>query len=245
MSIVGSVESLWRYPVKSMRGEELAETFVGFGGLQGDRLFAFRSSLARADFPYFTGRQQPEMIRYRTRVREGNSSNDWMVDVETPAGKSFAIDDPALIEALRDGADPQHQLSLMRSKSALADAFPVSIFSLQTAAKLGDEIGTAVDQRRFRANMFVDLPGSAGFAEDEFVGHFLRIGRDAVVKIIKRDGRCMMINLHPDTALATPAILKTVAQAHEGHAGVYGAVVSEGTVRKGDPVELLAAWERE
>lgn len=30
MSIVGSVDSLWRYPVKSMRGEELREAVVGF-----------------------------------------------------------------------------------------------------------------------------------------------------------------------------------------------------------------------
>ncbi|TFH58173.1 MAG: hypothetical protein E4G91_09650 [Candidatus Zixiibacteriota bacterium] len=41
MSIVGTVESLWRYPVKSMRGEERDELFVGFGGVYGDRLFAF------------------------------------------------------------------------------------------------------------------------------------------------------------------------------------------------------------
>ena len=42
MSIVGRIESLWRYPVKSMRGEELDEAFVGFSGVYGDRLFAFK-----------------------------------------------------------------------------------------------------------------------------------------------------------------------------------------------------------
>ena len=29
MSVVGKVESLWRYPVKSMRGEELEDAFGG------------------------------------------------------------------------------------------------------------------------------------------------------------------------------------------------------------------------
>ena len=43
MSIVGKVESLWRYPVKSMRGEELEETFAGYPGVYGDRVFAFKS----------------------------------------------------------------------------------------------------------------------------------------------------------------------------------------------------------
>ncbi len=43
MAVVGRVESLWRYPVKSMRGEELPEAFLGFAGVYGDRVYAFRS----------------------------------------------------------------------------------------------------------------------------------------------------------------------------------------------------------
>ena len=49
----------------------------------------------------------------------------------------------------------------------------------------------------------------------------------------------MMITLDTDTAEKTPAILKAVAQAHEGMAGVYGAVLVEGMMHKGDSVELL------
>ena len=44
----------------------------------------------------------------------------------------------------------------------------------------------------------------------------------------------MIITLDPETGEKTPAVLKTVAQAHEGMAGVYGAVLVEGMVRKGD-----------
>ena len=65
MSTIGTVESLWRYPVKSMRGEELAEVFAGYAGVYGDRLFAFESSAGRKGFPFFTGREQRQMIRYR------------------------------------------------------------------------------------------------------------------------------------------------------------------------------------
>jgi MOSC domain-containing protein len=121
----------------------------------------------------------------------------------------------------------------------MTDCRPVSIFSVQTAKKLGDETGVAVDKRRFRANIYVDLTSSGGFAEDEFVGRSLRIGAKVTVAVLQRDGRCMMITLDPDTAEKTPAILKTVAQAHEGMAGIYGAVLTEGMIRKGDPVELL------
>ena len=53
MGVVGKVESLWRYPVKSMRGEELEEAiFVGFAGVYGDRLYAF-SQLGGAEVGHF------------------------------------------------------------------------------------------------------------------------------------------------------------------------------------------------
>ena len=69
MSIVGTVDSLWRYPVKSMGGEELEEAFVGFPGVYGDRYFAFRSPASPKGFPHLTGRDQEQMLRYRPRFR--------------------------------------------------------------------------------------------------------------------------------------------------------------------------------
>jgi uncharacterized protein YcbX len=69
MEIVGRVESLWRYPVKSMRGESLPEAFAGFAGVYGDRVYAIRSSAAPKGFPYLTGREQPAMLRCRASFR--------------------------------------------------------------------------------------------------------------------------------------------------------------------------------
>ena len=262
MSIIGRVESLWRYPVKSMRGEEMEEMFAGYPGVYGDRLFAFESSANPKGFPFFTGRDQRQMIRYRARFRNPEKAarpvnvgeaeklspnlnpisadvSELMVDVETPDGNIFAIDDPALIDNLRSNIEGNHELTLLRSDKAITDCRPLSIFAVQTAKRLGEETGVAVDKRRFRANIYVDLPSSNGFAEDKFVGRSLRIGSRVIVAVLQRDARCMMITLDPDTAEKTPAILKAVAQAHEGMAGVYGAVLAEGMIRKGDPVELL------
>ena len=262
MSLIGTVESLWRYPVKSMRGQELDEIFAGYAGVYGDRLFAFESSANRKGFPFFTGREQRQMIRYQPRYRNPDkaarpinwaeaeklppganpisaSAAELMIDVETPDGKTFAIDDPALIDNLRTGLDENHELRLLRSDKAITDCRPLSIFAVQSAKKLGDETGINVDKRRFRANVYLDLNSSNGFAEDQFVGKQLRIGSKVVVSVLERDPRCMMITLDPDTAEKSTALLKTVAQAHEGMAGLYGAVLAEGMIRKGDPVELL------
>jgi hypothetical protein len=260
MSIIGSVDSLWRYPVKSMRGEELDELFAGFSGIYGDRLFAFRSSASPKGFPYLTAREQRRLLQYRPHFRypdkaarpinlteaESMGANplsadlaELMVDVETPDGETLAIDDRALIDIIRADLEEKHQLTLMQSQVAMTDCRPMSIFSLQSARQLADETGTEMDKRRFRANVYVDLTSAQGFAENEFVGRSLRIGPKVVVRILERDPRCVVITLDPDTGERTPALLKKVAQAHDGMAGVYGAVMVEGVLHKGDPVELL------
>jgi uncharacterized protein YcbX len=260
MSVIGKVDSLWRYPVKSMRGEELDEAFAGFSGIYGDRLFAFKSAASPKGFPYLTAREQRRLLRYHPRFRHPEKAarpinlteaesmganplsadpSELMIDVETPDGKTLAIDDPDLMEMLRSDIDQKHQLTLMRSERALTDCRPVSIFSLQSAQQLAEETGTSIDKRRFRANVYVNLASAQGFAENEFVGKSLRIGPKVVVTILERDARCVMITLDPDTGEKEPAILKKVAQAHEGMAGVYGAVVVEGLLHKGDSVEVM------
>src|SRR5881409_2777541 len=213
MSIIGTVDSLWRYPVKSMRGEELDEAFVGFSGVYGDRLFAFKSSASPKGFPYLTAREQRKLLQYRPHFRypdkaarpvnlseaESMGANpvsadpsELMIDVETPDGRTVAIDDSALLELLRTDIDQKHQLTLMRSERAMTDCRPVSVFSLQSARQLAEETGVPIDKRRFRANVYVDLTASGGFAENDFVGRSLRIGSNVVVRILERDARCVI-----------------------------------------------------
>jgi uncharacterized protein YcbX len=115
----------------------------------------------------------------------------------------------------------------------------ISLFSLQTARQLGEEAGAVLDKRRFRANVYLDLGTGSGFSENEFVGRKLRIGSQVVVSVLDRDPRCQMITLDPDTTAADPEVLRRVARGHDGTAGVYGAVLAEGTIRAEDPVEIL------
>ncbi len=137
MKVVGKVESLWRYPVKSMRGEELQEAFVGFAGFYGDRFYAFASSAAPKGFPYLTGREKEQMLLYRPAYRHAEqmrkppnlaeaealgpgitplypAAADLMVDVQTPSGSLLAIDDPGLISMLRENLRERHELTLVR-----------------------------------------------------------------------------------------------------------------------------------
>jgi MOSC domain-containing protein len=262
MSAIGRVDSVWRYPVKSMRGEQLPEIFAAFAGVWGDRLFAFKSSATPVGFPYLTGREAHEMLLYRPRFRHPEKAakpanlaeaeelspilnpvaaepDDLALDVETPSGEVLAISDPALLRQLAGRAGDGHSLTLLRSERAMTDCRPISLFSLQTAKQLGDEVGSVLDKRRFRANVFLDLGTAAGYSENAFVGRKMRIGPKVVISVLERDPRCQMITLDPDTAIPNPEVLRNVARGHEGTAGVYGAVLAEGIIRVNDAVEVM------
>jgi hypothetical protein len=260
--LVGHVESLWRYPVKSMRGEALPEAFVSFSGILGDRLYAVHNSAAPKAFPYLTARGRNDMLLYCPFFRDPGravlpsnlaeaevlgpgvtplypSPDELAVDVETPAGDVLGIDDPRLLHALSDNKSPASALTIRRSDRAFTDCRPISMFSTQTIRKIGDAVGLSVDKRRFRANIYVDLASGEGFAEDQYVGRQLRIGSKVVIAALERDPRCQMISLDPETAEANPEVLKYVARNHDGKAGIYAAVLAEGMVRAGDEIRLV------
>lgn len=262
MTKIGVVDSLWRYPVKSMRGEEAPKVFVGFSGIYGDRLYAFKSSASEKCFPYLTGRELEGMLLYRPKFRnsavadlpeyltEAENSAPGLnpcfddpanlsVDVETPSGQVFAIDDHDLCNQIRQGLEDGIDVTLLRSDRSLTDCRPISLISTQTIGQLGKEVGEPVDPRRFRANLYLDLKAAEGFAEDAYVGKTLAIGPKVKISILERDPRCKMITLDPETGKINPRVLQHVGRDHGGHAGIYGAVLVEGLVSQGDTVELV------
>ena len=262
MTTIGTVESLWRYPIKSMSGEAMTEAFMGFSGFYGDRCFAFKNSSARKGVPYLIATVQQQMLRYRPQFRYAERAakppnlieamsiapgitpanaepNDLSLDVVTPSGAVVAVDDPALIEMLVEGLRGENHLTLVRSDRALTDCRPVSLISLQTVRQVEAELGVPVDKRRFRANVYLNLASDHGFAEDELVGRRLRIGSHAVIMVLERDPRCKMISLDPDTGEHNPEVFRKVAQAHGNFAGVYCAVLVEGILTESDSIELL------
>jgi MOSC N-terminal beta barrel domain len=116
VELIGTVESLWRYPIKGMRGEALKEAFVGFPGVYGDRVYAFRNSVAPKGLPYLTSRELETLLLYQPRYRNPErmtkpanlaeaeaiapgltpvyaDSMDVALDVDTPSGDRLAIGD--------------------------------------------------------------------------------------------------------------------------------------------------------
>ena len=97
-----------------------------------------------------------------------------------------------------------------------------------------------IDKRRFRANFYVEWDNQDDpFFELTLVGKTLKIGDNLELTIVERDPRCKVVTLDPDTAEATPKLLRYLARNHGGNAGVFAAVLQRGQGNKGDPIFVI------
>ncbi|ANM29479.1 hypothetical protein ABI59_07610 [Acidobacteria bacterium Mor1] len=228
---VGTVVGLWRYPVKSMAAEALKRADVGWQGLDGDRRWAFvRDDVRGSGFPWLTIRQNPGMQQYRPAFVDETAAESSAVEVRTPAGVRLGVDEPKLAAELW----PKGASAIKQNRGAF-DTFPLSLITVQTVRQLGELVGEPLEVARFRPNILVDTGTDEPFPEDAWVGRTLRIG-SARLRVDKRDGRCVVITVDPETSERNPAVLRAVAQEREGCLGVYGSTVEPGGLSLGDPV---------
>jgi uncharacterized protein YcbX len=227
---VGRVVGLWRYPVKSMGAEELAEVEVSWHGLAGDRRWAFiRNGVVQSGFPWLTLRERGDLNHYRPSFIDPAQPDKSPTMVRTPSGIDLDIKDPALAAELSPGS------RVIKQDRGIFDTFPLSLITTQTIVQLGDLVGTPLEVERFRPNLLVEASEEAPFPEDDWVGNVLRIG-GLRLRVDKRDGRCAVITIDPQTAERSPEILRAVAQERQGSLGVYGSTVEPGRVAVNDPV---------
>jgi uncharacterized protein len=228
---VGRVVGLWRYPVKSMCGEKLAECEVGWHGFAGDRRWAFvRNGMDQSGFPWLTLRERENMNHYRPTFLDASVPDQSRTLVRTPSGETFDIADPLLAQELcASGA------RVIRQDRGIFDTFPLSLISTQTIQWLGKEVGVELDLLRFRPNIVVEAIGCAPFQEDDWVGAILRVG-GMRLRVDKRDGRCAVITIDPTTTERNPSILRKVAAERQGCLGAYGTTVQPGRVSLHDCV---------
>jgi uncharacterized protein YcbX len=100
--VVGTVRALWRFPVKSMRGEEIPAAEVTEGGLVGDRAYALvdkeTGKVASAKHPKIW----PNLLECRPAYVEppGRGSEPPPVRIDLPDGTSVTSDAPDADAAL-------------------------------------------------------------------------------------------------------------------------------------------------
>jgi uncharacterized protein YcbX len=243
---VGVLASLHRYPVKSMRGEDLTEAEIRFQGIRGDRRFAFIQGHDRSRFPWLTAREVPRMLLYQAALADPADPDNSPVLVTTPEGRQLDVFSDELLDELRSQwrAPARNQpIYAVHLKSA-HDAEPMSLVTTHALRRRSERLGEAVDARRFRENLVIDTDGAPCPDEQTWIGGRLVIGSGpgaVTLAVTRGDERCMMPNLHPDTAVQDGRILRTITQQQDTIMGVYATVAQQGTIHVGDPVYLIAA----
>src|SRR6202790_2808508 len=237
MQSLGVIRQLARYPVKSMQGEALPSAALTLQGFVEDRRYAFVQATSRSSFPWFTARELPELLYYRTSVEKAGTP-EVAVAVATAHGENWPIESDELRKALETRSG--RSLFLLRDYRGSYDVAPVSLISRQTVARIAEESGTKENSWSFRPNLLLELKETSPYDELQWVGKTLRIGSAARIAITEVDQRCVMITLDPATGESSPEILKCVVPKHGQSAGIYATVLTPGEVRPGDAILLEA-----
>jgi uncharacterized protein YcbX len=231
---IGHVEAIYRYPVKSMRGERLDVADLGWHGLDGDRRLAFRRVDYQSDFPWLNASKLPEMILFSPQRAEAAAQDSLPTHIRTPEGRDLPVfgEDLAADVGRRHGSP----VEMMHLRHGIFDDASISVIASDTVREIGRLAGHTADVRRFRPNIVVRLLRSVPFQEGEWLGGVLSFGEgDAApaITVALHDVRCSMINLDPDSASSTPEFLKTVVRTNNNKAGIYGAVIRVGQIAVG------------
>jgi len=245
------ITGLYRYPVKGLSPEPLAQVALGIGQtFPADRRYAIENGPSGFDpkAPGWLPKVQFLMLMRNERLA---------------ALKTHFDDDTHRLTIRRDGAIlAQGDLDTAEGRAAIEQFFTanfadelkgppkvlsceghsfsdvarkvVSIINLASVAAVEGFVDWSVHPLRFRANMYVT--GWPAWHEFELMDQTLSIG-DVRLKVVKRIKRCAAVNVDPDTALRDLEIPNTL-QRRLGHAdcGIYAEVIAPGTLRVGDDV---------
>jgi MOSC domain-containing protein len=210
------VAELWRYPVKSLRGQSLVEAEITELGTAGDRLV----HALRPEGRVFTARTHPGMLGLQGGLGpDGVPTIDglrWDTSEALAAVRTVTAPDAEL--RYFDGDGPQRH-----------DVLPMSVATDGGVAAVG------VDGRRFRANVYLD--GVEGLTEREWVGRELRLG-EAVLGVRQVRGRCVMTTYDPDTLEQDITVLQKIVFELGGRTALDCYVIRPGRVRVGDEARV-------
>ena len=239
-SPLARVSRIVRYPVKSMAGQAVRSTRIGWHGLQGDRRYAFVATDDRSGFPWITARDAPQLV-------------SWVPAFEDDARPDQS---PVLVRWENVEARPIHDASVEKRVSELAgrparlihlwagifDTEEVSLISTDSIQSACTAAGLLPSADRFRANIELEPLDTAQLNEERWLGYRLIFGNrpdSARLRVARLDKRCQVVNINPLTAVSEPGLFESIAKNRKNALGIYARAEAPGTVEVDDVVSLL------
>ena len=264
-AVLGSVDALWRYPVKSMLGEELSGSDITERGLVGDRAYALidpsSGKVASAKVPRKWGKLFEFRAAYVGEPRAGAKLPP--VRITFPDGTTATSEEPNIERKLSGVFSREVTLATEppKGKGLKVEWYPPgdeTVRDYRMPAGVFFDLGTIhilttatinrlrelypqgrFEARRFRPNIVVETgSGKSGFLENEWLNRTLVIGEEVRLRVFSPSPRCVMTTLPQGGLPADPGILRTAAQHNQANVGIYALVVQGGPVRLGDEVRI-------
>jgi uncharacterized protein YcbX len=237
------LEQVWRYPIKSLGGEQVPTSSVSTRGLLGDRLWAVQD----ADGKLGSGKNSR---RFRRMVGLLGLASRYLVEpcpegveppvVTGPDGSHYPVGTGAADLFLQDHVGLNDLQVRRESNISHFDEVALSLIGTATLAWLEAQLPEIdIDLRRFRVNLLVrtDEP----FIEESWLGRTVRIGTGQEAVQAKFDRvleRCVMVGMAQPGLRESGSVLKRLARRddHPVCLALGGHIAGDGIVRVGDPV---------
>jgi uncharacterized protein len=215
------VAQIWRYPVKSMAGEQIDHARIESLGIEGDRVVHVENAHGHV----MTSRTHHRLLGHHATL---NASGEPVVD-------GLLWSDPKVRAAVEDIVEPGTKLVRDESGDRF-DVLPLLVATDGAIAAFGR------DGRRLRPNLVIG--GVEGLAERSWPGQCLHIG-NVVIGIQDLRGRCIMTTFDPDSLKQDRQVLTDIVRRFEGTLALNCFVIRGGDIRVGDRVELARHRECE
>ena len=241
---IGHVEAIFRYPVKSMRGEQLEVANLGWHGIDGDRRLAFRRIDDRSGLPWLTAVQasRPAPVYSAAAVKTVLREIFLRIFARRTAKRCSVFGEDLAKEVGRRYGAP---VQMMQLNHGIFDEASISCDRLRYGARdrttRRAEPGRATISPECCSSFVCDRFPSRKTSGWAVCSHFGE-GEDApAIAVTTRDVRCSMVNLDPDSASPAPEVLKAVVRANQNNGGNLGAVTRIGGLAVGQPILLRPA----
>lgn len=210
------VAEIWRYPVKSLAGEQIDFAELHADGIKGDRRVLVYNEQTRQ---VITSRTHPKLLGLKATLGSAHKAlingRPWNAPESARAVISTAGPNARLVEW--DGLERFDILPLLVATDGAIKEF-------------------GYDRRRLRPNIVIG--GVEGLAEREWPGRQMRIGK-AMIEFAQLRGRCVMTTYDPDTQIQDHAVLRQIVKKFDGTLALDTAVLQGGRITVGDDVEFV------
>jgi len=210
------VSEIWRYPVKSLKGERLQETEITKLGIPGDRQIAVIRTI---NGRFLTSRSRPKLLGLQGSINANG----------VPTINGHLWNSAEALELVREAAGELVTLEQIPAPQAF-DVLPLLVATDGAARYLN------IDHRRLRPNILLaDVPD---LEERNWPGKIIAIG-DVRIHAEKLRDRCVMTTFDPDTQAQDPSVLLRIVRELDGSTALDSSVITPGKIRVGDAAAIV------